>query len=760
MTAPCLLLVRLAILVSGLATAAWPDSQPDFLFEATNRDLDNYFPAYLANGYVSTLSTARGTEATPTYIATFMDYAAGDISRPAAIPGWTEIDYSTGPSATGQAWLNKGSLEPSRFQDYHQTLNTYEATLTTRYVYVDGHKHTQIKVSTFVDQADPHLAVTQLAITPDFDGTVQLSFALNPWAEYQPRLPLAKLSGAQMEETVAAQGQSLESIPPATADRAAIWYHGDTHVTASDGDTASLALWLDGHAEQGLNMAQAATIGLPEGLAPSDLTLYKSKFRLAVNLSVNLRKHQTYVFTKYVAFSRQGWGGDAHADLLLAQTARAVGFDQLLAQHRAAWQRLWQTDILIDGDNRAQQVVHSELYYLLASSSAGTEWPLGACAMTTGYAGHVFWDADTWIFPALLLLQPERAKSLVMFRDHTLTAAQARAQARGYAGAMFPWESDPHNGTEQTPHFASVLGEREIHVNADVAIAQWQYYLATQDRTWLKTYGWPVIRDVARFWTSRATFVPEHNRYEILHVTSVNEAYSDVANDTFTNVSAARALEIATRAATLLGYRPDSRWINIAQHMYVPTGGIPQHHLEFDPSVVRDGSEGFSTLMLSYPSLDLAMSRELRRSDYTLAQPLDLQAPDASASMSIAPSSIAAAALGDTDAATAWFQLNFSSGTLKPPFNVRTESASNNTGYFLTASGGYIQNLIYGFTGLRIREHGLEEIYPASLPTTWKSLTLRNISFRGQHYDIVVSRDAMARVQLTRREHTVVNQPP
>jgi trehalose/maltose hydrolase-like predicted phosphorylase len=114
---------------------------------------------------------------------------------------------------------------------------------------------------------------------------------------------------------------------------------------------------------------------------------------------------------------------------------------------------------------------------------------------------------------------------------------------------MYPWESDPENGGEQTPHFAYVLGESEIHVNADVAIAQWQYYLATQDTAWLRAHGWPVIRDVARFWASRATYDRRGHYYSIAHVTSVAESNTDITNDTFTNISAAKALTIAAAAA-------------------------------------------------------------------------------------------------------------------------------------------------------------------------------------------------------------------
>jgi len=38
----------------------------------------------------------------------------------------------------------------------------------------------------------------------------------------------------------------------------------------------------------------------------------------------------------------------------------------------------------------------------------------GACALTPNYAGHAFWDSDSWVFPALLLFHPERAQPIVM----------------------------------------------------------------------------------------------------------------------------------------------------------------------------------------------------------------------------------------------------------------------------------------------------------------------------------------------------------
>jgi trehalose/maltose hydrolase-like predicted phosphorylase len=119
--------------------------------------------------------------------------------------------------------------------------------------------------------------------------------------------------------------------------------------------------------------------------------------------------------------------------------------------------------------------------------------------------------------------------------------------------------------------------------------------------------------------------------------------------------------------------------------------------------------------------------------------------------MSLAPASIAAAAAGDTTSAVAWLQRNFTSGLIKPPFNVRTETATNNTGYFVTASGGFLQNLLYGFSGLRVAEKGLVEAYSPILPAEWKSMTLKDITIRGEHYDFIIDRDAGGHVRLTRK---------
>ncbi len=747
MKSRCLLPALLFAIATSVAAPGFAATDPGFLLTATSKDFGDYFPSYLANGYFSTMTSVRGTEPDRAYMVAFMDYTKGDISRPAAIPGWSEIDYNPGPG-----WMNSTRLDPALFAGYSQTLNMHDGTLTTRYRFAYVKNPTDVKVETFVSQADPHLAATRLSITPGFGGKVELRFPFRLWSGHEPRFPIASMTGDEMVDAVIASGQNLNDKPVPTPDRAPVWYPGTTVVTSDGGDAKQMTLWLDGRAVNGLKMAEAAAIELPRGLRIESVQLVKTSDKLSLDLVAEVREGQTYTFTKYIAASRQDWGGDAKADLALATEARKTGFARLLARHIAAWHDLWKADIVVDHDEAVQRALHSDLYYILSNSTVGTAWAMGACALTPNYAGHVFWDSDSWVFPALLLLHPERAKSIVMFRHRTMQGARERATQHGVKGLMYPWESDPQKGVDVTPHFAYGV-YREIHVNADIAIAQWQYYLATGDREWLKQYGWPVIEGIAAFWKSRVTHDKAKDRYEILHVTSPDEAYDDVPNDSFTNAAARKALEIATKAAALVGARADPAWAEIAKKMYIPFDPKARRHYDFDPSVPHDKITwmGSSLAWLMYPNLDLSMSPAVRRNDFAFQLQALKTHGDNPNEMMMVMLTVGAAELGDAQAVGGWIDRNLV-GFLKPPFNVRTETATNNAGYILATSAGFVQSFVYGLSGLRIDDKGLDPEYAPVLPPSWKSVTLKDITFRGKHYDITIQRGADGKARLARQE--------
>src|SRR6185437_6855300 len=120
------------------------------------------------------------------------------------------------------------------------------------------------------------------------------------------------------------------------------------------GDARALTLWLSGKAAGGMPMAMAAAIALPPAEQRSArVSVSHGAHHLALEVALRVAKGHTYDFTKYVALSREGWGGDAARDLTLARQARTQGFERLASAQRAAWRTLWQSDIVIDGDRRA-----------------------------------------------------------------------------------------------------------------------------------------------------------------------------------------------------------------------------------------------------------------------------------------------------------------------------------------------------------------------------------------------------------------------
>lgn len=230
--------------------------------------------------------------------------------------------------------------------------------------------------------------------------------------------------------------------------------------------------------------------------------------------------------------------------------------DRVLAGHRRLWDEMWQGDIEIEGDDEAQRVVRFALYNLYASCRAGSRLSIPPMGLSSqGYNGHIFWDAELWMYPPMLLLNEGIARSMVDYRTDRLAAARRRASAYGYRGVMFPWESDWF-GEESTPTWA-ITGPMEHHITADVGIAAWNYYCVTRDREWLRTTGWPLLKEIAAFWVSRVVR-NDDGSYSIAGVVGADEYAMNVTDNAFTNGAAkvvlCNAVEAAGRAGRKLPF--------------------------------------------------------------------------------------------------------------------------------------------------------------------------------------------------------------
>ena len=398
--------------------------------------------------------------------------------------------------------------------------------------------------------------------------------------------------------------------------------------------------------------------------------------------------------------------------------AKLEGRDRLLNFHNKAWDELWKSDIVIDGDAQSQQDIHSMMYHLYSFTREGTALspsPMGLSGL--GYNGHVFWDTELWMFPSLLILHPELAKSMIEYRYQRLEAAKKNAFSKGFKGAMYPWES-AETGVEETPVWA-LSGPFEHHITACVGIAAWNYYCVTRDKNWLKEKGWPILSATADFWASRV----ERNgpgKYDIKNVVAADEWAENVDNNAFTNAAAKANLQFATEAANLLGIDATTDWMTVANNIPIlkMSDGVTREHATYNGERIKQADVN----LLAYPLKEITDPKQITKDlEYYSTRIPDEGTP----AMTQAIFTLLYARLGDKDKAWYWFKDAYVPN-LNPPFRVIAETKNGTNPYFATGAGGILQSVMMGFGGLEITPKGIIQI-KSVLPAQWKNLTIKGV---------------------------------
>ena len=396
--------------------------------------------------------------------------------------------------------------------------------------------------------------------------------------------------------------------------------------------------------------------------------------------------------------------------------ATLQGAKELIRAHEQAWDELWKSDILIDSDPQTQRDIRLMLYHLYSFAREGTDYSLSPMGLSgLGYNGHTFWDTEIWMYPALLLLQPKIAASLMEYRFRRLPAAKKKAAEHGYKGAMYPWESAA-SGNEETPVWA-LSGPFEHHITADVGIAAWNYYCVTRDKTWLKEKGYSILKETADFWASRVKRNgPGH--YDILNVVAADEWAENVDNNAYTNAAARANLQDATDAAKILGITPDPDWINVRNNipiLHFPDG-VTREHAAYNGEPIKQADVN----LLAYPLKEVTTAAAIRK-DLEYYEPRVGEGP----AMTHAIFSILYERLGLPEKALADLRQGYQPNG-RPPFGVIAETATGNNPYFATGAGGVLQALLNGFGGLEITSNGIIQL-PTRLPAAWHSLRITGV---------------------------------
>ncbi len=435
---------------------------------------------------------------------------------------------------------------------------------------------------------------------------------------------------------------------------------------------------------------------------------------------------------------------------------KKTGFEQLLAEHRVAWVQRWHDAcVWIPDDPQAQLAARFALFHLWNNVATRGEAAVGARGLTgPGYAGHVFWDADMFVLPAMTSMSPRAARAMLEYRIRRLPQARTIARLQGMDGARFPWESaadgydvTPTSGCANEQWIPILTGQLEEHIVADVAWAACHYADWTGDLTFLTGPGRALVTDTARYWASRS-LTDERGRAHIRHVIGPDEYHEDVDDNAYTNLLARWNLR---RGATLTSSPEEAaKWQLLADTLVDGYDPATCRHEQFEgydklePLLISEigtaplaadlllgAARTAASQVIKQP--DVLMAHHLLQTDMppgSLAADLDFYLPRTAHGSSLSPAITAAllARAGRPDEALELLDI-----ALRLDLDDLTSMTS--AGLHLATLGGVWQALLFGFVGARV-DGGALSIDP-KLPARWGSLRLR---FRclGRHVELTV----------------------
>ncbi|GIM97747.1 glycoside hydrolase family 65 protein [Paractinoplanes toevensis] len=340
---------------------------------------------------------------------------------------------------------------------------------------------------------------------------------------------------------------------------------------------------------------------------------------------------------RVVKLAAYGWSGSRSLPALRDQvgaalaSARLDGWEGLLEAQREYLDAFWDhSDVKVEGDQEVQQAVRFGLFHTLQAGARAEKRPIGSKGLSgPGYDGHTFWDAETFVLPALTYTQPAAAADVLRWRHSTLDLARERAQTLGLQGAAFPWRTI--RGQECSAYWPA--GTAGFHIGADIADAVRRYVQATGDYDFEREVGLELLVETARLWRSLGHH-DRHGRFHIDGVTGPDEYTAVVDDNIYTNLMAQQNMFSAVEAAKR---HPDlARQLSVDdEEMASWRDAAAAMHIPYDRELqVHQQSEGFTRLqewdfentppeayplLLNYPYFDLYRKQVVKQADLVMA---------------------------------------------------------------------------------------------------------------------------------------------
>ncbi|MCB0606601.1 MAG: glycoside hydrolase family 65 protein [Lewinellaceae bacterium] len=510
---------------------------------------------------------------------------------------------------------------------------------------------------------------------------------------------------------------------------------------------------------------------------PSSLRIQKEKYA-GCTVDLKCKEGQETVVYKYAAnISSLNYPNEDLYEKCKEAVDRAFtkGFDQMMADQAAAWQRKWdEADILIEGDVAAQQAIRFNIFQLYQTYTGEDErLNIGPKGFTgEKYGGSTYWDTEAYCLPFYMATADQHVgRNLLVYRYKHLEKAIENAGKLGFSNGAALYPMVTMNGEEC--HNEWEITFEEIHRNGAIAYAIFDYIRYTGDQGYLAEYGLEVLIGIARFWAQRCHYSQRRKKYMIHGVTGPNEYENNVNNNWYTNYLAVWCLKYTAEAlahvrktnpTALVAIANKARfdeenetrnWKKIAAGMYLPhdekLGVFVQHDgfLDKDLLTVADLPADQRPINQKWSWDRILRSVFIKQADVlqglyffedkfdeaTLRRNFDFYEPRTVHESSLSPCvhAILAARLGKRDKA---YEMYLRTARLDlDDYNNDTED-----GLHITSMAGTWLAVVKGLGGMRVHKDILE--FDPFLPEKWETLSFK-IRWRGFFIETKVTRSGV-----------------
>ncbi|TVR80402.1 MAG: glycoside hydrolase family 65 protein [Saprospirales bacterium] len=451
--------------------------------------------------------------------------------------------------------------------------------------------------------------------------------------------------------------------------------------------------------------------------------------------------------------------------------ARDLGFQKILDEHTTLWREKWDRhDIVIEGDLAAQQGIRFNIFHLYQTYTGDDpRLNIGPKGFTgEKYGGSTYWDTEAYCLPFYLSSAEQQvARNLLEYRYNHLEKAIENAKKLGFSkgAALYPMVT--MNGEEC--HNEWEITFEEIHRNAAIAYAIFDYIRYTGDYSYLHEYGLEVLIAISRFWAQRVNFSEAKKQYVMLGVTGPNEYENNVNNNWYTNYAAIWCFRYTIEALEYVKSRKKddydrilektafdeeaeiARWDEISKNMYYPRNEelniylqqegfldkeiIPAAELPADQRPINQNWSWDRILRSCYIKqadvlqgiyfFEHEFSEEQIRDHFNYYEPLTVHESSLSPCVHV----ILAAAIGELEKA---YELYLRTSRLDLD-DYNKEVAE---GLHITSMAGTWMSVVKGFGGMRIKNDAIH--LDPLIPEHWKECNF-NVFFRGANIKVSIN---------------------